>query len=80
VPASKKRATSYRLSDGARERLVALAALWGISEAAVLDVAVRQLARWCQTPGPGGLEEDRAAAVAELEATKKPRGRPRKQA
>lgn len=78
MPASKKRATSYRLTDGAREVLAALATRWGVSEAAVLDVAVRQLGRWADSPSPGGLQEDRAAAVAELEATQKPRGRRKK--
>lgn len=71
-------ALSCRLTDGAREVLVALAGRWGISEAAVVDVAVRQLGRWADSPAPGGLDQDRAAAVAELEATQKPRGRPRK--
>lgn len=39
-----KRSTSLRLSDQARELLSKLAKHWGISQTAVLEMAIRKLA------------------------------------
>jgi predicted transcriptional regulator len=41
----KKRATSLRLSDQARSLLVRLSERLGISQTAVLEMAIRKLAR-----------------------------------
>lgn len=50
--ATKGDPTSFRLTDGTRTLLAALAEHLGISQVAVIEMAVRQLARREQTPLP----------------------------
>jgi hypothetical protein len=42
---TEKQSTSFRLSDDARRLLAALADALGLSQAAVIEMAVRQLAK-----------------------------------
>jgi hypothetical protein len=47
-----KRGTSYRLSDEALAVISALAERWGISQASVIELCVREVSRWVERAGP----------------------------
>jgi hypothetical protein len=47
-----KRATSYRLSDEVLALIAALAERWGISQASVIELSVREVSRWVERGGP----------------------------
>src|SRR5262245_43554992 len=84
MPTSKS-ATSYRLSVEARAVVDRWSKEWGLSAAAIVDLALRQFGRWAEAaPPPGEVLADLRKAVADLgegaalapDQTKRP-GRPR---
>lgn len=75
-----KQGTSYRLSPRGLALVAELAERLGVSHAGVIELSLRQTARWVDGVPPGELVAD-LAEVREIEPppTKRPRGRPRKQ-
>lgn len=78
--AGEKQSTSYRLSNEAIKLIGELSARLGVSQAGVIELSLRQTARWVNGMAPGELVAD-LAEVRQIEPapTRRPRGRPRKQ-
>jgi hypothetical protein len=71
-----KKHRGFRLSDRAFADLYWLADLWGVSDTAVVEVAVRMLRRWAEGAGPA-VEPPPAGEGREAKRRGRPGRRPK---